>query len=305
MQRTFSQLDLIGYASGIAGGDERTKDGPEFFFYQLARQYPDRPISFSRLITEDSLSDDKITQIAKNLHQLRQAVEHSLHSGRFFTVVGGDHSCGMGTWSAVSQALKDAFSLIWIDAHIDAHTFETSPSQNIHGMPVAHLLGIHSEPLSSLYSHTHPIHPSNLYLIGIRSYEPEEIELLSRLGVRVYFMEEVQERGLECIVEEVLTSIRSKQHAIGISVDIDAFDPLQMPGTGLHVEGGLCIDSFLQTIRSIAQERVIGLEIAEYNPHQDTGFKTAKKMIELLELFLTDQPSVLNCKQERRVDEYN
>jgi arginase len=194
-------------------------------------------------------------------------------------VIGGDHSMGIATWHTVMHHYDASLGLIWVDAHLDAHTPESSYSKNIHGMPIAHLLGLWSKPLVDLpfdYQYLQPVH---LCLIGVRSYEPEEYDALQKLGVRIYFMDEVVERGIQTVMNEARVYLESCTKVQGLSIDLDAFNPAQIPGVGCPEEGGIDPISFLKSLDNFHWPII---EIAEYNPIRDTSAKTVEFIMKLL-----------------------
>src|SRR5665213_879539 len=170
-----------------------------------------------------------------------------LQQHKFVSVVGGDHSCAIGTWSGVYDAMHHLgdIGLIWIDAHMDSHTPETTPTNHIHGMPLACLLGYGYPTLTGVLHAAPKFKPENVCLIGVRSYEKGEAALLKHLNVRVFFMEEVQERGFEVVLAEAVQHVNQHTIGYGITLDIDAVDPLEAPGVdvpepeGIHVKA-LC-----------------------------------------------------------------
>lgn len=204
---------------------------------------------------------------------------------QFFTVFGGDHSCAIGTWSGVASALKQQgpLGLLWIDAHMDSHTFDTTPSGNIHGMPVAALLGYGAEELTKILEATPKILPEHICLIGIRSFENGEAELLRKLGVRIYFIEEVQKRGLTIVMQEALAIVKKGTAAFGISIDVDSIDPHEAPATGTPEANGLKSTELLNALQLINTDpKYIGAEITEYNPHLDENNITLNLIQRLL-----------------------
>ncbi|MFN4284311.1 MAG: arginase family protein, partial [Alphaproteobacteria bacterium] len=176
------------------------------------------------------------------------------------------------------------FGLIWIDAHMDAHTPATTESGMIHGMPLACLLGHGDASLTSLAGGDRPaVAPENLCLIGTRSFEDGEAKLLARLGVRVIDAAETRRIGFAAALAEARAIASRGTAGYGVSLDIDAFDPGEAPGTGYWEPDGLRPDEVLPALGQLAGDpRRIGLEIAEYNPHKDDG-RTAR-LIERLAL---------------------
>jgi len=210
--------------------------------------------------------------------RLAAEVERVLQAGNFPLVVGGDHSCAIGTWSGVHRALADRgpIGLIWIDAHMDSHTFATTPSGQIHGMPLAALLGHGDATLTGIEGIEAKLLPEHVCLIGVRSYEAGEAALLHGLGVRVFEMDEVRRRGLAEVFEEALTIVRQGTAGFGVSVDLDALDPEEEPGVGTPVPGGLRRAELADALSRLRGDRAfVAMEIVEYNPRRDRGHATA------------------------------
>ncbi|MEE9140065.1 MAG: arginase [Alphaproteobacteria bacterium] len=213
-----------------------------------------------------------VETVAGLCRQLAQRVEDLVAGDAFFAVLGGDHSCAVGTWSGAARAVGTggALGLIWVDAHMDSHVPETSPSGALHGMPVACLLGFGAPPLTAVGTPGAAISPHNVCLIGVRSFEAEEAALLQRLGVRVFVMEEVMDRGLQCVFEEALEIVRNGTVGFGLSIDLDALDPMDAPGVGSPVPGGLRARDLVRALQRVSRVRgFVGIEIAEFNPDQD------------------------------------
>jgi arginase len=207
-------------------------------------------------------------------------------------VVGGDHSIAIGTWGGVARGLGQApFGLVWFDAHLDAHTAETTPSMNPHGMSAAVLLG-HGTP-AFLEVGGGVVRPENLCYIGARDWEAGEMALLRRLGVRVIEMPEVRHRGLKtCIAEAQRTATNGTQH-FGLTIDLDGFDPEDAPGVGLRVPGGLRRDEMVEALAAFrGDKRLAALEIVEYVPQLDRAARTAHLVRDLLLALLTPGTSL-------------
>ena len=203
-----------------------------------------------------------------------------------FVAFGGDHTAAIGIWSGAARGLRahgsngetpGAFGLIWVDAHMDAHTFATTESRMIHGMPVACLLG-HGDPsLTRLAGAQAAVAPENLCLIGTRSFDAGEAALLARLGVRIIPIDEVQRIGFAAALNEARAIASRGTAGYGLSLDIDAFDPGEAPGTGYWEPNGLHADEVAPALRALARDsRFVSLEIAEYNPHKDADGRTAR-----------------------------
>jgi arginase len=222
--------------------------------------------------------DTPLHAVASLCARLADEVAGVLQAGHFPLVVGGDHSCAIGTWSGVHRALIEAgpIGLIWIDAHMDSHTFATTPSRQIHGMPLACLLGHGETALTSIGGAEAKLRPEQVCLIGVRSYEAGEAALLHRLGVRVYDMNEIRRRGLVEVFDEALAIVRQDTAGFGVSVDLDALDPEEEPGVGTPVPGGLRRAELAAALSHLRGDPAfVAMEIVEYNPLRDRGHATA------------------------------
>jgi arginase len=210
-------------------------------------------------------------------------------------VLGGDHAIAIGTWGGVARGLRRApFGLIWMDAHLDAHTLETTPSMNAHGMSAAVLLG-HGSP-EFLAVGGGALRPEHLCYIGVRSYEAAEWALLRRLGVHIFYMDEVRGRGLAAVMADALAIVTRGTRGFGLTIDLDGFDPTDVPGVGLHVADGLRGAEAATVLRGIARDpRLKALEIVEYAPALDRDQRTARLVLDLLASALAPMARVLSA----------
>ena len=201
---------------------------------------------------------------------------------RKFLVIGGDHSCAAGTWNGAAAAKDGRLGLVWFDAHMDAHTPVTSPSGALHGMPLTALLGI-SQAVDTFATGPFKLQPARTCLVGVRSFEAQEAALLDDLQVRVFFMEEVNARGLEAVLRDALRLVTYDSAGFGVSVDLDVVEPAQAPGVGTPVPGGLHAADLVRGLRFIASHsQFVGAELAEFNPHRDRQDKTARIVYDLI-----------------------
>ncbi len=223
--------------------------------------------------------------VAGTCRDLSRKVECALDRRARAVVLGGDHSCAIGTWSGAARYLRrdGPLGLVWIDAHMDSHVPETSPSGTWHGMPLACLLG-HGEPrLTAIAGGLPAVAPRHVCLIGVRSYEWGEQQLLQRLGVRVIHMGEVEEGGIDAALDEALRIAGAATAGIGLSIDLDAIDPIEAPGVGSPEGGGIRAGALIQALhRASRHTEFTGVEIAEYNPELDRGGVTADVVCDLL-----------------------
>ncbi|MGF2524515.1 arginase, partial [Ralstonia pseudosolanacearum] len=216
---------------------------------------------------------------------LADATAHSVHERRVPVVIGGDHSCAIGTWSGVASALRPAgpLGLIWIDAHLDSHTPQSSDSGAIHGMPLAALLGHGARELTQVRDTRPKLLPQHVVVIGARSYEPAERALIDQLGVRVIDAAEVARSGLRAVMAEAIRIAAADTAAFGVTVDLDAFDPVVAPGVGSPEPGGLTGQDMTQALAACARHaRFAAFELVEYNPRHDKGGITARLALDLL-----------------------
>jgi arginase len=286
-------VSFIGVASGWGAQVRETEKGPDAFHNaEVLSSFPCSCVWKETLYPlksahEVTLPPGLLTlpYIEDICGRLAYSVEEVLNKGHFPAVIGGDHSMAVGTWAGVVhhyQALQK-FGLIWIDAHMDAHTMETTPSQAFHGMPLAALLGYGESSLVELIEQGPILNPQHVCLIGVRSYEEGEEKLLKRLGVRIYFMEEVQDRGFQVVLQEALKIVKKDTIGFGLSIDLDGFDPQDAPGVGTPESDGLRAQEILPTLSHIQRDPAFkALEIVEYNPHRDKGGKTLHLMRDLL-----------------------
>ena len=228
--------------------------------------------------------------------RLAQRVKGIVQAGELPLVVGGDHSCAIGTWSgaAAAAASRGALGLLWVDAHMDAHVPATSPSGALHGMPLACLLGYGEKSLVDVAGGG-CLRPEHVCLVGVRSFEDGEAELLARLGVRVFFMDEVLRRGLPAVMKDALRIVRRAAGGFGITLDVDAIDPREAPGVGSPAPDGLRADELSRSLAPLAaDDRLLALEIVEYNPLHDADGRTAAVVCRLA-------GDLLYCPGGRRV----
>lgn len=211
--------------------------------------------------------------------ELYHAVRKAIRNKSFPLVIGGDHSIAVGTWNA----FEGPFGLLWIDAHMDAHTPATTPSGAYHGMPVAALLGKGVPEMAELVKKEPVLQPENLAYIGVRSFEVGEEALLKELDVKIYYMDEVKKRGLKTIIPEAIQYITRNVSQYGVSIDLDAFDMEDAPGVGSPEKAGIRKKELLPLLHLFGKDpRLIGLEMVEFNPDLDVDHKTVDLAFEIL-----------------------
>ena len=278
---------IIGVASGIGAPDPGCGDGPgvlEAIGVAEKLRSADRHAAWKTTISPLEGSD-KVAVVAECASRLASAVSATLTAGGFPIVIGGDHSCAIGSWRGVAQALAGKpLGMLWIDAHLDSHTPDTSHSGALHGMPLACLLGVGPEKLTGGAT---VLQPQHVAVIGARSFEPEEYALLKGLGVRVFFMEEIARRGLDEVMQEALTIVQNGTAGFGLSLDLDAIDPLDAPGVSTPSPSGLRATELASVLARLRDHPgLLALEIAEYDPYRDEDGKSVSVVIELLSAVL-------------------
>lgn len=215
---------------------------------------------------------DRWNGLAELCGRLGGAVGASLDAGRLPLVIGGDHSIAAGTWRGVAARTPRPIGLLWLDAHLDAHTPADSRSGNPHGMPLALLLGAGDPRLASGC-----LSPRHVCAVGARSWEPEELERLRRFGVRVIDDAEIERRGLAGTLAEALGRVAAAPGGFGISLDLDLFPPDEAPGVNTPAPGGRPAAEWLAALRGLAADpRCLALEIAECDPGRDRDGITAR-----------------------------
>ena len=223
--------------------------------------------------------------ILSTCEALRLEVERSLDAGRMPLVLGGDHSIAIGSVSGSSGhfARKGlAIGLIWFDAHGDVNTPETTPSGNIHGMSLAVLLGLGDPDLVNLGGRSPKVAVRNTVLIGVRDVDPGERENLKRLGVTVFTIREIDERGMRDVVNEAIVLAGDGTAGIHLSFDLDVVDPEDAPGTGTPVWGGITYREAHLAMEIISERApLIAMDLVEVNPVLDTRNLTGVLAVEL------------------------
>lgn len=202
----------------------------------------------------------------------------SLPDDRFVIAIGGDHAISMGTVAGLADGKRTG--LVWVDAHADINTPESSPSGNIHGMPVAHLLGLGDERFTSIWGGA-AIRPEDLVYIGLRSVDEPERELLRELGVLAFSMKEIDRLGLARVAAKTVEHLADLER-VHVSFDADVLDPSLAPGVGTPVAGGLTYREAHLLMELLADSgTVTSLDLVEVNPILDRSNQTAQVLVEI------------------------
>jgi len=261
-----AMLEELGYSVREAG--TVTASGPETTDLGETR---------TRFLSE-------VSGVCRRSHQL---VREALARGALPLVLGGDHSLSMGSVSALAahyDAGDEGVGLIWVDAHTDMNTPDTTPSGNIHGMSLAVLTGQGGpEELVQLAGFSPAVHPGNVCVLGARDIDVEEKEVVRESGVRVFTMSEIDERGMAACMDEALARVTSGTAGFQLSFDMDGIDPMIAPGVGTPVPGGLTYREAHLVCEKVARSgKLLALEIVELNPVLDAENRTGRLAIGLM-----------------------
>ncbi|MCS7025618.1 MAG: arginase [Bryobacteraceae bacterium] len=226
-----------------------------------------------------------LPEIASTCRKLAAMVEKAAAAGQLPLVLGGDHSLAIGTVSGVSRHFrtkKRNLGLIWIDAHADMNTPKTSPTGNIHGMPLACLIGKGPEELTHLYRYAPKVDPKNVALVGLRSVDPLEKTHVKESGVRAFTMRDIDERGLRSVMEEAVEIACAGTAGFHLSFDMDSLDPQFAPGVGTPVRGGITYREAHLAMEIVNDsQKMVSMEFVEVNPVIDEVNRTAELAVEL------------------------
>ena len=227
-----------------------------------------------------------LAEIAACCRQVADRVEKALDHGWLPVVLGGDHSVAIGTISGMARHYRKAgkrIGVIWADAHTDMNTPGISPSGNIHGMPLAVLLGHGAAELVAIAGEEPALRPENVVVIGARDIDTAERDFVKQVGVRVYTMSELDERGTATCVREAIDRVTTTTAGVHLSFDLDGVDPGVAPGVGTPVPGGLDLRESHLICEKVAQTgRLLGVEMVELNPVIDSENRTGRLAVWLI-----------------------
>jgi arginase len=227
-----------------------------------------------------------LAEIADACKDLAGIVEKSLDENMMPVVLGGDHSIAAGSLSGVASYFKKKekkVGLIWLDAHGDINTPESSPSGNVHGMPLAAAMGYGAIELVELQGFKPKVEPQNISLVGIRDLDSQEKKLAKKSGVHVFTMRDIDERGMREVMSDALKYAMDDTDGISVSLDMDFVDPSDAPGVGTPVRGGVTYREAHLAMEMLADtEAMVSLEVVEINPVIDEHNRTALLGVELV-----------------------
>ena len=227
-----------------------------------------------------------VQQISAACESLAKGVKEIVAAGHLPIVLGGDHSIAIGSIAGVASHVreqKQSLGLIWFDAHADMNTPETTPSGNIHGMPLAVLLGFGSSQLTKVAGFSPKLDPKLCAHVGARDLDAGERELIRQLGIRFFTMREIDERGMAACMDDAIAIASKASGGYAVTFDVDALDPGDAPGSGTLVRGGLTYREAHLAMEKIADAGgMCSLEVVEINTALDVNNKTAQLGVELI-----------------------
>ncbi len=227
-----------------------------------------------------------LPQIAKMCAKLATMVESVIAAANFPLILGGDHSIAAGTLAGVSHYYRqrgEKVGLIWVDAHADMNTPESSPSGNVHGMPLACCVGRGPAELTEIFDYSPKVDGANVALLGIRDVDKREREVVRASGVTAFTMRDIDERGLRKIMERAIAIASNGTAGFHLSLDMDSVDPDEAPGVGTPVRGGMTYREAHLAMETICDcSRMLSMEIVEVNPVLDSANRTALLGVELV-----------------------
>jgi arginase len=227
-----------------------------------------------------------LPQIAHTCTRLAEMVEKTAEHGRVPLVLGGDHSVAIGTVGGMARHLRKhgkKLGLIWIDAHADMNTPESSPSGNVHGMPLACLIGLGPRELTHLSGCSPAVQPGSVAIIGLRSVDEVERQNVRGAGVHPFTMRDIDERGLRSVISEAIEIVSAGTEGFHLSFDMDAVDPREAPGVGTPVRGGITYREAHLAMETVCDSgRMASMEMVEVNPVIDEVNRTALLAVELV-----------------------
>lgn len=223
---------------------------------------------------------DEVQTICESLFE---TVKQTMIQGQIPVILGGDHSISIGS-VAGAAAVTQSLGVIWFDAHGDMNTEATTPSGNIHGMPLAACLGFGHQSLVNLGGFSPKLNPEKVVLVGARSIDEGEAALIRQSGIKVYSMVEIDQLGMGTVMEEAIHIAGNETNGIHLSLDLDALDPMFVPGVGTPVNGGVTYREGHLAMELISQSGLLlSVDVVEVNPILDVQNRTGRMAVELLE----------------------
>lgn len=227
-----------------------------------------------------------LPEIAETCKRLAMMVEKAAGEGRFPVVLGGDHSAAVGTVSGISRHYKkkkQKIGMIWVDAHADMNTPESSMSGNVHGMPLACIVGEGPKELTHIFNYAPKVEPEKVVIVGLRNVDQLEKQHVRDSGVHVFTMRDIDERGMKAVMGDAIRFAMEDTAGFHVSFDMDSVDPQQAPGVGTPVPGGLTYrEAHLAMEMAGDSGALLSMEVVEVNPVLDIANRTADLAVQLI-----------------------
>lgn len=290
-------VDVIGVPSDLGANQRGSNMGPaairmadlkakvEQMGYEVIDS-GDTPVPIRDSLPPDQKRDHYLTAIRDICQDLCHWSYKALEKGRLPLAIGGDHSLAMGTIAGVAQHFaqkKQDIGLIWVDAHADLNTPESSESGNIHGMPLSTLLGVGHDSLVAIGGRERKVKPEQVALIGIRNLDSKEKQILKQSGISYFTMRDIDELGMFQVMKEAIQIASKDTAGIHLSFDIDAIDPLYAPGVSTPVAGGLNFREAHLLLEILAETgQLTSIDFVELNPYTDQSATSANLTVDLI-----------------------
>lgn len=291
------RIQIIGVPIDLGASRRGTDGGPsalrvaglgaqlESIGYRLAVE-KDIPVPTMESCSKDQSNTRYKAEILRVCTALAEQTRRALAVGDIPLIIGGDHSIAHGSVSGVSAHHREqgeSVGLLWFDAHGDINTPKTSPSGNIHGMPLAHLLGYGDTDLANIMGYSPKVRPENVVLIGIRDIDAGERELIHQSGITAYTMRDIDELGMARISREAMKVVCDGTAGFHLSFDVDGCDPSVIPGSGTLVPGGVSFREAHLLLEYCADtQKMLAMDVVELNPFLDQGNVSAERTISLI-----------------------
>jgi arginase len=292
-----SHISIIGAPLDLGAGRRGVDMGPSAvrvaslntrlagLGYQV-EDFGNVPVRQAEATPEGDARAKYLAQIASTCQTLAVQVKGALEHGSMPLVLGGDHSIAVGTVSGVSEYCRERgqkIGLIWLDAHADMNTPESSPSGNVHGMPLACIVGMGPRELTHLFECSPKVDPRNAVIVGLRDVDQMEKPHVRQSGVRAFTMRDIDERGLRAVMDEAIRLALDGTAGFHLSLDMDFVDPQDAPGVGTPVRGGVTYREAHLAMEMICDSgEMLALEVVEVNPVIDEVNRTADLAVELV-----------------------
>jgi len=244
------------------------------------------PVAQPESLPEGPANAKYLPQITETCTRLATLIEETLDRGVFPLVLGGDHSIAVGTVAGLShhfRSRQERIGILWIDAHADMNTPDSSPSGNVHGMPLACCAGMGPPELTEIFGYSPKVDPRNIAIVGLRSVDEAERSPVRASGVTAFTMRQIDERGLRAVMDDAIRIATDGTTGFHLSLDMDALDPQEAPGVGTPVRGGLTYREAHLAMETVCDSSMMrAMEVVEVNPVIDESNRTAVLAVELV-----------------------